>query len=283
MKRILVLILLAGIAVSPSPAQDIDVRDTVLLESAEWMIWSLADTSFSVGIWAWSDGDITAASLAFRLNTIVPDWAEHTDSLIAIDTFCIDPGVNPEIQTFRRSVINSEYYDGTENTDFDLGYNGALIGLLNIYPIAPLFPAGELVKLGDLILKIRKPWMVPAQFEIEIDSAFYPPGGSFKFVDSITGSTHPELIRSTIQVHADWCCDNECGDVDRSYIVNLADVVFLINCVYLGGAMPSVIELADVNCDGRLNLLDAVIILNYLFRDGPIPCDLDGDDIPDCW
>jgi hypothetical protein len=53
-----------------------------------------------------------------------------------------------------------------------------------------------------------------------------------------------------------------------------ADVVLLLNCVFLGSGDCS-LALADVDCGGTLNLFDVVVELNKVFLNQPLapfPC-----------
>lgn len=73
-----------------------------------------------------------------------------------------------------------------------------------------------------------------------------------------------------------------CGDVNYDTEVNVADAVYLINYIFLGGEEPSSFEAANVNCDSQINITDVVYLINYIFRGGYAPCDSNGDGEPDC-
>jgi hypothetical protein len=63
------------------------------------------------------------------------------------------------------------------------------------------------------------------------------------------------------------------GDANGDFIVDAADVVFLINYLYQGGDPPYPYESGDANCDGEVTASDVVYLINYLFRNGdPPPC-----------
>jgi hypothetical protein len=63
-----------------------------------------------------------------------------------------------------------------------------------------------------------------------------------------------------------------CGDVNKDGVVNSADVVYLINYLFIGGPAPNPIQAGDVNRDGAVNSADVVYLINYLFVGGPSPC-----------
>jgi hypothetical protein len=64
-----------------------------------------------------------------------------------------------------------------------------------------------------------------------------------------------------------------CGDVNKDGVVNSADVVYLINYLFIHGPAPvPIIQVGDVNQDGVINSADVVYLINYLFISGPAPC-----------
>jgi hypothetical protein len=61
------------------------------------------------------------------------------------------------------------------------------------------------------------------------------------------------------------------GDADRSGQVNVADAIYLINYLFLGGPVPNPPKVGDTNGDCRLNIADVVYLISYLFRGGVSP------------
>jgi hypothetical protein len=66
------------------------------------------------------------------------------------------------------------------------------------------------------------------------------------------------------------------GDANGDWNINVTDVVYLINYLFLipPGPAPEPLETGDVNCDGAINVTDVVYLINYLFLvpPGPPPC-----------
>lgn len=61
------------------------------------------------------------------------------------------------------------------------------------------------------------------------------------------------------------------GDLNGDSSIDVGDVVFLINYLFKGQAVPSPYESGDVTCDGTIDIGDVVWLVNYLYREGPAP------------
>ena len=64
---------------------------------------------------------------------------------------------------------------------------------------------------------------------------------------------------------------NVCGDVNKDDEIDIADVVYLINYLFIGGPAPNPLWVGDVDGDGVLDVADVVYLINYLFIGGPPP------------
>ena len=62
------------------------------------------------------------------------------------------------------------------------------------------------------------------------------------------------------------------GDATADGIINIADVVYLVSYLFLGGPDPCPMEAGDATCDGIVNIADVVYLVSYLFGGGPPPC-----------
>lgn len=63
------------------------------------------------------------------------------------------------------------------------------------------------------------------------------------------------------------------GDANNDGAINVTDVVYLINYLFIDGPEPVPLWIVgDVNCDVQVNVVDVVYLINYLFINGPPPC-----------
>ncbi len=63
------------------------------------------------------------------------------------------------------------------------------------------------------------------------------------------------------------------GDLDGDGDLTAADIVLLLNFVFLGEPPVDPPELADLDCDGEATSIDVVLALNAVFLGQPLPCD----------
>ncbi|MCJ7577132.1 MAG: dockerin type I repeat-containing protein, partial [candidate division Zixibacteria bacterium] len=61
-----------------------------------------------------------------------------------------------------------------------------------------------------------------------------------------------------------------CGDANSDGNVDAADIVWLVNYLYIHGPKPPWI-VADVNSDAAIDAADIVTLVNYLYIHGPAP------------
>jgi hypothetical protein len=64
-----------------------------------------------------------------------------------------------------------------------------------------------------------------------------------------------------------------CGDCAGDGMVDIADVIYLINYLFINGPPPNPRDVGDANSDGYINVGDIIYLLNYLFVSGPPPCE----------
>ncbi len=62
------------------------------------------------------------------------------------------------------------------------------------------------------------------------------------------------------------------GDANSDRHIDIADVMYLINYLFVGGAPPDPVWFGDCNCDQVVNVTDVMYLINYLFIGGSPPC-----------
>jgi hypothetical protein len=62
-----------------------------------------------------------------------------------------------------------------------------------------------------------------------------------------------------------------CGEANGDYVINIADVVYMINYIFKSGPPPAPLCLGDASGDGAVNIADGVYLINYIFKAGPDP------------
>lgn len=67
-----------------------------------------------------------------------------------------------------------------------------------------------------------------------------------------------------------WNCGNV--NCDPGLNIDLSDLIYLVDNLFLGGPAPIIAGWADMNCDSEVDLSDLIYLVNYLFLNGPAPC-----------
>jgi len=63
------------------------------------------------------------------------------------------------------------------------------------------------------------------------------------------------------------------GDATHDGTIDVADVILLLNYLFIDGPAPEIFETGDANCDEVIDIADVVYLINYLFMGGPPPCE----------
>jgi hypothetical protein len=61
------------------------------------------------------------------------------------------------------------------------------------------------------------------------------------------------------------------GDANEDGAIDVSDVIYLINYLFMGGPEPEPLEAGDANSDEVVDIADVVYLINYLFMNGPPP------------
>jgi parallel beta-helix repeat protein len=65
-----------------------------------------------------------------------------------------------------------------------------------------------------------------------------------------------------------------CGNVNGDGLIDVRDVVYLINYLFIDGPLPIPFFAGDANLDSVVDIADVVYLIEYLFMGGPAPCQL---------
>jgi outer membrane protein assembly factor BamB len=57
----------------------------------------------------------------------------------------------------------------------------------------------------------------------------------------------------------------QCGDTNGDGTIDIGDVIYLINYLFLGTSAPDPLWVGDCNCDGIVDIGDVIYLINYLF------------------
>ena len=240
-KFLAIFVVLAVLFAVPAFAQDTGVLDTVrwVPESTTWTIDAAGDSLFSIEVFGWTDQSITALSLGFKIPTSSGGGTGHDDSLIVVDSFNFTMSTGFPVPWAWSAVDSARFADDFLRHSL---YNGILLGR-----IMPTFPANTSSKIGDLFINIPDPTLLPCEFDIAIDSVFFPPAGAFKFSPSGGSGYAPEYVGATIHVVNNICIP------DEEPTIYLNPTSFTFNAVE-NGSNPVAQSLSIINTgSGTLN------------------------------
>gem|GEM_PF-2605025 len=238
-----IVVLLAALLIIAMPlsAQDTGIKDTLRFvpSSGTWTIDTDADTLFTLALWGWSDQNIKATSLPFVMATSTGGGTGHDDSLIVLKDWVLS--IAPNIPVFSFSHIDGTSFPAALHNN----YNGALIGMVNLF--TPLFPPNTLTKLGDLTVTMLDPENASCEFDIVIDSMFFPPAGTFKYSPDVGSGYPPQFVGTTIHVVNNLC------QVPTNPTIGVDPASFDFEAVE-GGSNPlmQVLNVSNIG-DGTLN------------------------------
>ena len=111
-----------------------------------------------------------------------------------------------------------------------------------------------------------------------------------RLTEALYASVDPSITTDKAKLYMTWVDDRDYpldgriffkngywylrGDVNRDRLVDIADIMCLINYLFIGGASPDIFESGDVNGDEQIDTGDVVYLINYLFIGGspPVGC-----------
>ncbi|TFH64745.1 MAG: hypothetical protein E4G91_04825 [Candidatus Zixiibacteriota bacterium] len=81
-----------------------------------------------------------------------------------------------------------------------------------------------------------------------------------------------DAVAHTVTFNLGATFNQTSGDVVGDGSISVADVVFLLNYIFMGGAAPQPVSLGDADCSGSINIADVVYLIAYIFSGGAAPC-----------
>ena len=136
----------------------------------------------------------------------------------------------------------------------------------------PANTTGEAKLLGYLYLVLTD----TIQEIVRFDTSFYPPIGEYVAAlfltnPALTPEEFPKFV-PPCDINLDDTPFGNCGDVDGSSHIDIADIVYMVNYIFRNGVPPQDPRGGDMDCDLRVTIADVVHLINYIFRAGPEPC-----------
>lgn len=183
------------------------------------------------------------------------------DSGIYAMSFPLRIRVDGQIPTIDSVVFADDYFVGysvyEDSGDVAIG-------------ISPLFGYQDWTVRRVAFIHISVPAM-PAYRTITVDwvnlTPIQAPTQDSSLIPMILG-TYFVGVEPLLQPH---CCLVP-GDASMDGEVNVADPLYIINCVFKDCLGHDCEKQIDANCDGSWNVGDAVYLVNYIFKFGPAPC-----------
>jgi hypothetical protein len=162
--------------------------------------------------------------------------------------------------TYRESVFDELEY---QTVNPDIGESKVLIGAIPVSE-PPIPPTRGLYTTLCFTLTSNTGL-------VAVDSTFFPPVNHFTFTTAEPAGYTPQFALGDFPVIEYWP-----GDANFDGHVDIGDIIFLLNYVYLDGPPPPHPISADVNePDRTIDVEDIIYLITYVFQEGPDP--LPGD------
>jgi hypothetical protein len=225
------------------------------LRSGYWKVFALGDTTYAFEFYnnkdTWSSADsisVTAPNTVSNIN------------------FSLEVG----------GSLSGHVYDLGGNpfsNCFVAAYESSLVGLLAQVGIPFLGQAGIALRggttSGDGSYKITglRTGDYYVKASTECDSQWYDQKPSWDQADLV----HVTMPNQTSGIDFNLPSAFIRGDASGDGVVDVTDVVYLINYLFVSGPPPVPLEAGDVNCNCVVDVADVVYLINYLFVNGPPP------------
>jgi parallel beta-helix repeat protein len=221
-------------------------------------------------------------------------------------TFVAQSGNSQGVIVVNRGLvyISNAIDFGPNASDLQFMYNAMLWSRYNLPPAAP---TGVTALPGDIFVNLY--WSSNSEDDIDYYSIYrsiVPDTGFEKIVqvdgaatfyqdtERFMGTAYYYKITATDKGYSESNFSSTVsatprrpirGDANNDGLVNVADIVYLINYLFVHGPAPLFLASADVNNDGtfeepRVDIVDVVYLINYLFVNGPPPVYLNWPNYP---
>jgi Zn-dependent M28 family amino/carboxypeptidase len=96
---------------------------------------------------------------------------------------------------------------------------------------------------------------------------------NYDIVDSLSFGYMKEVVKMDLAtlITVAKSIGYKIGDPNTDGVIDVADIVFILNYLFVNGPPPDPLATGDVNCDGEVMVDDLVFLINYLFAGGPPP------------
>jgi len=128
-------------------------------------------------------------------------------------------------------------------------------------------PPGGPRSLANLRFSIRPDLSVPTVLTVGFHEVGIGDPPTLTALDLEGRSIRPALDEGAIEAQVAFIR----GDANHDWRVDVADPIFVLSRIFLGGDAPACEDAADVNNDGLVNVADPIFLINYLFARGPQP------------
>ena len=92
---------------------------------------------------------------------------------------------------------------------------------------------------------------------------------SYWYVFAIIDTASVHINNGSITIIGGYVCGNI--DDDPSGVIDISDLVYLVDWMFIGGTEPNALMAADCNGDGVNDISDLVWLVDYMFIGGPPP------------
>jgi hypothetical protein len=154
-----------------------------------------------------------------------------------------------------------------------------LIDRSNVPP--SITPIGDTVLVGFSESFIYYPTIVDPDDDAHVITYLEYPHWCLVQNDSIIGTAPETAFSEALVVTAQDYCNVDtlsftvrtylCGDANADGALDVADIMQLVNYLFIGGSAPDPFVAGDANCDEVIDIADVLYLANYLFLGGSAP------------